>query len=238
MARASSTRATTTSTTTCAGPVDLEEGETYILHDVKATSDPDGALILEIIPGVTDIGQIDPEPTQQPLDTDDEDDDPDGGAGVDSDNSSKDESIDNIEQAKDAVLDVLEEHVGASSRSYLRKTVLGSSLTCTHLEDALGELDTAGRINDQGAVVELVGSNGEEEEDGDSQAERLPELVKTISDLADEESGAPHDAVVEDAGADAETVEPDIETLKQKGVVYEPEREKYRATERPQGVSR
>lgn len=67
------------------------------------------------------------------------------------------------------------------------------------------------------------------------QAERLPALVRMIDDIADEESGAPHDAVVKEVAADAETVEDDLESLKQKGAVYEPERGGgYRSAKRPE----
>ncbi|QRV16306.1 hypothetical protein JMJ58_05285 [Haloterrigena salifodinae] len=71
---------------------------------------------------------------------------------------------------------------------------------------------------------------------GKSQAERLPELGKTIYDLSDEDSGAPHD-VVEEAAADAETVEADIESLKRKSAVYEPSTGEHRATKRLREVS-
>ncbi len=82
------------------------------------------------------------------------------------------------------------------------------------------------------------GDSEEEEENGTPQAERLPALVRTIDDIADEESGAPHDAVLKEADAGEETVEDDLKTLKQKGVVYEPDRGTYRATKRPQEVAR
>ncbi|MDS0473772.1 phage/plasmid primase, P4 family [Natrinema sp. 1APR25-10V2] len=218
--------------------VGLEAGETYILRNVDVEDD-DGIIVV-ITPG-TEVGKIDTDGEQSSLDTDgdDEDDDLDSGAGGDSD-TSEDESIDDVERAKEAVLEILEDSKrSAASRSYLRRTVLeGSSLTGTHLEDALDELDAADRIDDQGADIELVGSDGDNEENGTPQAERLPELVRTIDDIADEESGAPHDAVVEEATDDAETVEADIETLKQKGAVYEPDRGKYRAAKRPQEMGR